>query len=99
MKKKTRGPTRCLKIIGLETGEKLHVEFDEDFQPIGENSTNFIWFLGQTIRNRTCCPLQVKEWKNIEDRFLDHMWDVILVSLKLLIEVKLQFFLCLKFCY
>ncbi|WCJ39871.1 hypothetical protein M5689_020823 [Euphorbia peplus] len=77
-KRKTRGPTRCLKIIGLESGQKLPIEFDEDNQAIGENSTDFIWYLGQTVRSRACCPLQVKEWKEIENTIIEHMWNIVL---------------------
>ncbi|XP_070025078.1 uncharacterized protein [Nicotiana sylvestris] len=58
VKRKTRGPTRCVEIINLQEGQKLSVEFDEDHQAIGENASKLIWFLGQTVRNRTCCPLK-----------------------------------------
>lgn len=78
VKRKTRGPTRCMKIINLQEGEKLHVEFDEDHQAIGENATQFIWFLGQTVRSRSCCPLKVNGWKEIEQDKVDHMWDIVL---------------------
>ncbi|XP_043813697.1 uncharacterized protein LOC110616499 [Manihot esculenta] len=33
---------------------------------------------GQTIRNVSCCPLQVKQWNKITDDKLDHMWSTIL---------------------
>ena len=79
IKRKTRGPTRCLKITQLENGQKLPVEFDEDDQAIGDNATAFVWFLGQTIRSVSCCPLQVKQWNKITNDKLDHMWSTILV--------------------
>jgi len=79
VKRKVRGPTRCTKIINLQEGEKLNVEFDKDFQAIGKNATQFIWFLGQTVRSRSCCPLKVNGWKEIEQDKIDHMWDIILV--------------------
>ncbi|XP_060186052.1 uncharacterized protein LOC132615462 [Lycium barbarum] len=78
VKRKTRGPTRCIKIINLQEGEKLPVEFDDDDQAIGKNATQFTWFLGQTVRNRICCPLKVSGWKEIEEEKIDHMWDIIL---------------------
>jgi len=78
--KKTRGPTRCIKIINLPEGQKLYVQFDEDNQAIGENATQFIWFLGQTVRSRSC-PLKVNGWKEIEENKIDHMWDIILVRI------------------
>ncbi|KAG8653029.1 hypothetical protein MANES_06G160267v8 [Manihot esculenta] len=79
IKRKIRGPTRCLKITQLENEQKLPVKFDEDDQAIGDNTTAFVWFLGQTIRNVSCCPLQVKQWNKITDDKLDHMWSTILV--------------------
>ncbi|KAG8637929.1 hypothetical protein MANES_15G180436v8 [Manihot esculenta] len=78
IKRKTRGPTRCLKITQLENGQKLPVEFDEDDQAIGDNATAFVWFLGQIIRSVSCCPLQVKQWNKITDDKLDYMWSTIL---------------------
>ncbi|WCJ29245.1 hypothetical protein M5689_010891 [Euphorbia peplus] len=77
-KRNTRGPTRCLKIIGLKSRQKLPIEFDEDNQAIGENSTGFIWYLGKTVRSRACCPLQVKEWKEIKNTIVEHMWNIVL---------------------
>ncbi|KAF3682725.1 hypothetical protein FXO37_02198 [Capsicum annuum] len=41
VKRKTKGPTRCVKIINLQKGQKLSVEFDEDNQTIGKNATEF----------------------------------------------------------
>lgn len=57
----------------------MSVEFDEDHQAIGENSTDFVWFLGQTVRNKSCCPLQLKEWKELKEHEIDHMWIIIKV--------------------
>ncbi|KAH0699977.1 hypothetical protein KY290_014786 [Solanum tuberosum] len=78
VKRKVRGPTQCIKIINSQEGEKLNVEFDKDFQAIGKNATQFIWFWGQTIRSRSCCPLKVNGWKEIEQDKIDHMWYIIL---------------------
>ncbi|KAH0739569.1 hypothetical protein KY290_038274 [Solanum tuberosum] len=38
VKTKVRGPIRCTKIINLQEGEKLDVEFDKDFQAIDEKT-------------------------------------------------------------
>nr|XP_016471424.1 PREDICTED: uncharacterized protein LOC107793562 [Nicotiana tabacum] len=64
VKRKTRGPTRCVEIINLQEGQKLSVEFDEDHQAI--------------VRSRTCCPLKVNSWKEIEQDKINHMWDIVL---------------------
>ncbi|KAH0635831.1 hypothetical protein KY289_035746 [Solanum tuberosum] len=31
-----------------------------------------------TVRSRSCCPLKVNGWKEIEQDKIDHMWDIIL---------------------
>ncbi|XP_075074817.1 uncharacterized protein LOC142162369 [Nicotiana tabacum] len=80
VKRKTRGPTRCVKIINLQEGQKLPVEFAEDHQAIGENASKLIWFLGQTVRSRICCPLKVNGWKEIEQDKIDHMWEIVLFN-------------------
>ena len=69
-----------MRLIGLENGQKLQVEFDDDHEAIKDNSAYFIWFLGQTVRNQPCRPLQVKEWKNIQNDCIEHMWHIMLVS-------------------
>ncbi|KAM3320283.1 hypothetical protein P3S67_007483 [Capsicum chacoense] len=81
VKRKTREPTRCLKIIKLKEGEKVCLQFDEDNQAIGDNATQFIWFLGQTVRSRSCCPLKVNCLKEIEQDKIEHMWDIVLEKL------------------
>lgn len=43
-----------------------------------ENATQFIWFLGQTVRSQSC-PLKVNGWKEIEEDKINHMWDIILI--------------------
>lgn len=40
MKRKTKGPIRCVKIINLHEGQKLPLEFDENHQAIDENASN-----------------------------------------------------------
>ena len=79
MKRKTRGPARGVKLINLEKGKKLAVEFDKDHEVVGENSIDFFWFLGQIVGNPTCCPLQVEDWKKIHKDKINLMWDIILV--------------------
>ncbi|XP_031280631.1 uncharacterized protein LOC116139097 [Pistacia vera] len=31
----------------------------------------------QTVRNKSCCPLQIKEWKELKEHEIDHMWTII----------------------
>ena len=57
--KKTRGIDYCKKLTTLPLGEKLIVEFDNDGIPLGANGSNFSFFLGNQVRNRTAIPVQV----------------------------------------
>ncbi|GAB2220844.1 hypothetical protein Droror1_Dr00008522 [Drosera rotundifolia] len=77
--RKKRGPTRCLKLIALPVGEKLKVEFDDSNQPIGENATDFIWYLGSIARNRFLCPQQqIQVFKDIRSHMVDRIWDSVM---------------------
>ncbi|KAH7677058.1 hypothetical protein IHE45_07G057000 [Dioscorea alata] len=54
--------------------------FDDDHQAVGDNSTYFILFLGQIVRNRSFYPLQVQEWKDVQNDSIEHMRCIILVN-------------------
>ena len=82
--KRKRGDVYCGKLIDLQPGEKLQVDFDQDCPPVGINSSIFTFYLGQTVRNRTCCCLAVPEWKYIEFGKLDFAWNVVLVMVFIL---------------
>uniref|UniRef100_A0A803N3I4 Transposase, Ptta/En/Spm, plant n=1 Tax=Chenopodium quinoa TaxID=63459 RepID=A0A803N3I4_CHEQI len=56
-----------MKLILLPPGEKLNVEFDEDGVAIGDNASSFSFFLGQQVRNKSVCPIQVKEKWSFDD--------------------------------
>lgn len=69
----------CRKLTALPSGEKVSVEFDEDGNEIGPNSSLFSCFLGQQVRNRVVCPVQVNNWEDFKSETLDHLWACILV--------------------
>lgn len=53
------------------------MEFDDDGNPIGPHSSLYAFFLGQQVRNRSVCPVQVKEWEDYKSETLDHLWSCI----------------------
>ncbi|XP_021751072.1 uncharacterized protein LOC110716745 [Chenopodium quinoa] len=70
---KKRGTVYCRKLTLLPPGEKLNVEFDEDGVVIGDNASLFSFFLGQQVRNKSVCPIQVKGWNEYTSEILDHL--------------------------
>lgn len=56
------------------------MEFDDDGNPIGPHSSLYAFFLGQQVRNRSVCPIQVKEWEEYKPETLDHLWACIKVT-------------------
>ncbi|KAL2931374.1 hypothetical protein RDABS01_036784 [Bienertia sinuspersici] len=69
-----RGTVYCRKLTMLPPGEKLNVEFDEDGNAIGPHASLFSFFLGQQVRNKSVCPVQVKDWDEYTSETLDHLW-------------------------
>ena len=77
--KKKRGTVYCRKLTLLPPGEKLNVEFDDDGVAIGDNASLFSFFLGQQVRNKAVCSVQVKCWDEYKSETLDHLWACITV--------------------
>ncbi|KAJ8448499.1 hypothetical protein Cgig2_012143 [Carnegiea gigantea] len=61
----------------LPRGEKLTVEFDNDGILVGANGSNFSFFLGNQVRNRTVIPIQVSGWDKIKPEALEHLWSCV----------------------
>ncbi|KAH9623764.1 hypothetical protein KSS87_021876 [Heliosperma pusillum] len=75
--KKIRGPVYCRKLTALAPGEKIYMDFDEDGNPIGKYASTFSYFIGDKIRNRSVCPVQVSGWEDFKVETLDHLWRCI----------------------
>uniref|UniRef100_A0A803N2F6 Transposase n=1 Tax=Chenopodium quinoa TaxID=63459 RepID=A0A803N2F6_CHEQI len=71
------GTVYCRKLTLLPPGEKLNVEFDDDGVAIGDNALLFSFFLGQQVRNKAICSVQVKCWDDYKSETLDHLWACI----------------------
>ncbi|XP_056686263.1 uncharacterized protein [Spinacia oleracea] len=76
--KKSRGTFYCRKLTLLPPGKKINVEFDEDGNSIGPESSLFSFYLGQQVQNHSVCHVQVKLWEDFKLETLDHLWTCIL---------------------
>jgi hypothetical protein len=71
-KRKSRGPTTCLKMKN-KPNEQKHIEFDDKLKPIGIYAANFKNYLGSLVRSHV--DITIDNWKNVESGLKDMIWD------------------------
>ncbi|KAM1111955.1 hypothetical protein PS2_044451 [Malus domestica] len=75
-KRKTRGPTRNLRLAQLPIGERFEVSW-KNRRPVGETTTFFKSECTALVRQTREIPLQVKSWKeipsDIKQKAFEHM--------------------------
>ncbi|XP_020204525.2 uncharacterized protein LOC109789891 isoform X2 [Cajanus cajan] len=79
-KKKTRGPTRCLKIHARSFEERQEVTLDDDGEPIGPKDkvvSDLSYFLGTVARNPNFCPLIYTNFKGLTMDEREQIWDFV----------------------
>lgn len=79
-KKRTRGPTRCLKIHARTSEDRQEVTLDEDGEPIGPNDktvSDLSYFLGSIARNAEFCPLIYTNFKALLKDHGDRLWKYV----------------------
>lgn len=77
-KKRTRGPTRCLKIHSRPVEEREEIILDSDGEPIGPNDkivSDLSLFLGTIARNADFCPLIYTNFKALVKNHKEDMWE------------------------
>jgi hypothetical protein len=83
IKKKTRGPTQCLKIHGRKLEERVEVIFDDEGEPVGPDAevlAGLSSFLGTIAKNSAFCPLIYTNFKGIvENDEDDEIWGFVQV--------------------
>ncbi|XP_058754415.1 uncharacterized protein LOC131627592 [Vicia villosa] len=80
-KKRTRGPTQCLKIHARKSADREEVVLDDDGVPIEPNDrtvTNLSWFLGIVARNSDLCPLVYTNFKALKKANKDRIWEFVI---------------------
>ncbi|XP_047338230.1 uncharacterized protein LOC124941899 isoform X3 [Impatiens glandulifera] len=73
MKKRGRGPTKCLQLWNSIT--KITVVVDEFGHPIGNEAPKLINFLGTIARNGHIAPLNYIDWRALPDENKEKMWE------------------------
>lgn len=79
-KKKTRGPTRCLKIHARDLEERQEITLDDEGEPIGPNDkavSELSFFLGTLARNSNFCPLIYTNFKALITEDRDRIWEYV----------------------
>ncbi|KAH7845077.1 hypothetical protein Vadar_006450 [Vaccinium darrowii] len=75
MKRRGRGCAKGMKKWG--TGAKLHVMFDNDFQPLGDEGTLLKGQLGTIVRNPHRVPLTYLDWDVVPEDVKNTIWKEI----------------------
>ncbi|XP_058725525.1 uncharacterized protein LOC131596804 [Vicia villosa] len=79
-KKRTRGPTKCLKIHARKSADREEVVLDDNGEPIGPNDrtvTDLSCFLGTVARNSDLCPLVYTNFKALKKANKDRIWEFV----------------------
>ncbi|KAL6176167.1 hypothetical protein ACLB2K_052802 [Fragaria x ananassa] len=78
------------------TGEKVHIMFDSKFQPIGERAAQLKSQLGKMVRDGRRIPLTILDWKAVDLKVKEEIWDEVK---KNLVDVPEGYKpVCLKCC-
>ncbi|XP_028052403.1 uncharacterized protein LOC114256910 [Camellia sinensis] len=56
------------------TGKKLHIQFDGNYCPIGDNVAKLTTQLGIIVRNGNIVPLTFVDWNSVPDDIVDAIW-------------------------
>ncbi|KAK9180459.1 hypothetical protein WN943_029668 [Citrus x changshan-huyou] len=56
------------------TGKMLHLEFDSEWKPMGQNASKFNSQLGVIAKNGQKVPLTYLRWSDMPDDILEYIW-------------------------
>ncbi|XP_063950179.1 uncharacterized protein LOC108204756 isoform X3 [Daucus carota subsp. sativus] len=71
---RTRGPTRCLKLWNRD-GKRIYVTTDNSGQPVGDQASKLISFLGTVARDGFTAPLIYADWRAMPEANKEKMWQ------------------------
>lgn len=63
--------------LSRSTGEKIPIEFDRYWKPIGPNASRYRSFVGLLARNKP--SILIEEWRKVDESVKRHIWDTIQV--------------------
>ena len=79
-KKRTRGSTRNLDLLGMKPGEKKSTQFNTKCQVVyhdkGERLSSY---MGTLVRSQHNVPIQVQNWHHVSKDVKEKLWALILV--------------------
>ncbi|XP_068504507.1 uncharacterized protein [Phaseolus vulgaris] len=64
----------------LPTGLRVVVNYDDNFQPIGEASGLLAGVCGQLAANHVLFPISFEKWSTLPDTYKDTVWESVLKS-------------------
>ena len=77
-RRRGRSGTRWRDItLSRTAGQKIPIEFDRYWKPIGLNASRYRSFVGLLARNKP--SILIEEWRNVNDRVKQQIWDTIQV--------------------
>ncbi|KAI9081411.1 hypothetical protein K1719_036557 [Acacia pycnantha] len=76
--KRVRGSTKLRELVERheEQRERVHVDFDDDMNPIGDEEDRFISYLGYLARSKV--GIQYPNWKLVPPETKERIWQQIL---------------------
>lgn len=63
--------------LSRSAGERIPIQFDQYWKPIGPNASRFRSFVGLLARNKP--SILIEEWRNVDKNVKQHIWDTIQV--------------------
>ncbi|KAL6184927.1 hypothetical protein ACLB2K_041062 [Fragaria x ananassa] len=63
------------------TREKVNIMFDSKFQPVGERATQLKSQLGKIVRDGRRIPLTIMDWKSVDDKVKEGIWNEVKTNL------------------
>lgn len=88
-KRRTRGPTKMNKVAKRHE-EKVEVQFNSFGEPVGKGSVTLSSFLGPLVREYV--PVLVDDWRHVDERAKDTMWEEVQVQVLLLLTNLMHHF-------
>ena len=79
-RKRTRGPTHNLDLLGMKPGEKKSTHFNTKGQVVNhDNGERLFSYMGTLVRSQHNVPIQVQDWHRISKYVKEKFWALILV--------------------
>ena len=81
-----------MSVWGQPTSHRYKVKFNKLGKPVGKNKSRFTEFLGTISRNGSYAPIDVQDWRKIDNSRKKDMLKIVKV-----IKLK-SFYTCINIC-